>query len=125
MITHTCVAMLAFLVFGLGLNVSLTRMKSKRSVGFDEDTRCPLYRARVAHSNACEYCPMLAVLILVTSGTVAQALALVAVAGRYAHAFGILAFPMHKPNPFRYWGSVGTYGGGLALGIALLSQHLV
>lgn len=119
-----CIALLGFLVFGLGLNVSLTRMKTKRSVGFEEDTRCPLYRARLAHSNACEYCPMLAVLIAFASNSFAEAVALAAVAGRYSHAFGILALPLHKPNRFRYWGSVCTYGGGILLSGCLLLEYL-
>lgn len=124
MISYVSIGLLAMLVFGLGLNVSLKRMSTQRSVGVEEDLKCPLYRARVAHSNACEYCPMLAILIFVTSGSLGDAFALVAVAARYSHAVGILGFPMHKPNRFRYWGSVGTYGGGLALALTLLFQHL-
>lgn len=124
MISYVCVAMLGFLVFGLGLNVSLNRMKGRRSVGITDDPNDPLHRARVAHSNACEYCPMFAILILLSQGKVATILAILAVVSRYAHAFGILAFTLKKPNPFRYWGSAGTYTSGLLLAVTLLTKHL-
>lgn len=117
--------MLGALVFGLGVNVSLHRMKLAVSVGHDSDPDNPLSRARVAHSNACEYCPMFAVLMLCTAGgKIATGFAVLAVVARYAHAFGMITRPLSRPNRYRYYGSLFTYVSGLGLSFLLLSKHL-
>jgi uncharacterized membrane protein YecN with MAPEG domain len=123
-ISYLCVAFLGLLVFGLGLNVSLHRIKTKTA---GEDIKNPtsgLFRARIAHSNAAQYCPMFAVLILLNQGSLATAFGLLAVVARYTHAFGFVAFPDPGRNLPRFWGAVGTYVSGLALSLILLFTHM-
>ena len=123
-IPYLCTAFLGFLVFGLGLNVSLHRRRSSDSLSDQKTIWSPIFRARTAHSNACQYAPMFSVLILLNQGKIAAALAIVAVVARYLHAFGFIAFSKPGPNPFIYWGAVGTYLSGLGLSALLLAKHL-
>lgn len=124
-ISYLCTAFLGFLVFGLGLNVSLHRMKlGKKSAEYLKNPHSPISRARTAHSNACQYCPMLAVLLVLGSNSLAGVFGIVAVVARYLHAFGFLAFPKAGPNPFLFAGATGTYLSGLALSLILLYEHM-
>lgn len=124
MISYLCTAFLGLLVFGLGLNVSLNRMKSDDS-GREalKNPKSPLFRARIAHSNACQYCPMFAILILLNQGSLAGIIAIAAVISRALHAFGFLGFTK-APNPFIFAGATGTYLSGLALSLLLLFEHM-
>jgi uncharacterized protein len=125
MISYVCTAFLGLLVFGLGLNVSLNRMKSRDSAVDDlKNPSSSLFRARIAHSNACQYCPMFAVLILLNQGPMVGICAIVAVVARYLHAFGFLGFSKPGPNPFIFAGAAGTYLSGLALSLLLLFRHM-
>lgn len=78
----------------------------------------------MAHSNACQYAPMLALLILLNTNDLAGILGIVAVVSRYLHAFGFLAFTKPPPNPFVFGGALGTYLSGLGLSIMVLVEHL-
>ena len=125
MISYLCTAFLGFLVFGLGLNVSLHRIKLRAKS--HEELKNPhssISRARVAHSNACQYAAMLAVLMLLTQGPLSGIFGITAVISRYLHAFGFLGFSKAAPNPFLFAGACGTYISGLALSTLLLYQHM-
>ncbi len=117
-ITFVSVACLAALQILLALNCSLNRIILKRSHGCDEDPENSLYRAIVAHRNACEYGPILCILLLVCamistygSGMPTWAVwlgpALVAV--RVCHAASILMFSLRRPTIWRRIGAIGTY----------------
>lgn len=112
------VACLALLQILLALNCSLNRIMLKKSHGCDEDPANSLYRAIVAHRNACEYGPILCILLLVCSGIAAMGTELPAwstwlgpalVFIRVSHAAGILFFNLRRPNALRRLGAIGTY----------------
>jgi uncharacterized membrane protein YecN with MAPEG domain len=119
-----CVALLGFLVFGLGFVVSMTRGKTKTAYGYTVDPADRLYKAIRAHGNTTEYAPMLAVLIL-TLGMVYPAPWVLwcmglATLSRYLAVFGIaFSSTLAKPNPLRVIGAVGTYAAGVSLCLAL------
>ena len=97
-----CIALLGFLVLGLGLNVVVFRGKTNTITGTINEPDNPLNKAIRAHGNTTEYAPILAVLIYVLAK--------------------ILVFPatMAKPNPMRFIGALGTFVFGLALCVALV-----
>jgi uncharacterized membrane protein YecN with MAPEG domain len=120
-----CTALLGLLVFGLGFAVSLARGREEVLIGFDSDPTNRLHKLVRAHANACEYAPMLAVLILFlgTHDPSGWALAVmwIATAARYVHAAGmIVPATLDKVNPLRFAGALFTYVGGFALVLALL-----
>src|SRR5207253_1002412 len=120
-----CVALLALLLFGLGINVSATRGRSQKIGATPTDPRDPLFKAVRAHGNTAEYAPMLAVLMLYlgTHSPAAWVIVtmVVVTACRYLIAAGLLFFPtLDQPNPLRLIGAAGTYFGGIALAIAAL-----
>ena len=123
-ISYLCTAMLGFLVFGLGLLVSLNRLKSSSVKDDLKNPSSRLSRTRIAHANACQYCPMLAVLLLLNQGPAVGVLGLVAVAARYIHAFGFLGFARVGPNPFLFTGAAGTYLSGLGLSLMLFWKYM-
>lgn len=115
-----CVALLGFLVVGLGLVVSMTRGSTKTMYGYNIDPADRLYKAVRAHGNTTEYAPMLAVLIL-TLGMLNPApwmmwcMGLVTLS-RYIFVFGIVLPPsMAQLSKLRFIGSLGTYLFGMAL----------
>lgn len=115
-----CVALLGFLVVGLGLVVSMTRGSTKTMYGYNIDPADRLYKAVRAHGNTTEYAPMLAVLIL-TLGMLNPepwmmwCMGLVTLS-RYVFVFGIVLPPsMAQPSKLRFIGSLGTYLFGMAL----------
>lgn len=125
MISYLCIAFLGFLVFGLGLNVSIHRIKTRGRTHEElKNPHSPIARARVAHANACQYCPMLAVLLLLSQGPLAGVCGIAAVVSRYLHAFGFLGFAKAGPNPFLFAGATGTYLSGLVLSFVLLYRHM-
>lgn len=124
LIALICIALLALLVFGLGLTVSLARKKTKTVAGCPDDPSSPLYKAVRAHGNTIEYAPMLAVIIYCL-GTLSPAFWLqgsmvLATASRYLLAYGLLVPTMSKTNRFRSIGALGTYIFGFILSVALL-----
>jgi len=121
------VALLGFLVVGLGFVVSMTRGATKTMYGYNVDPADRLYKAVRAHGNTTEYVPMLAVLIL-TLGMLNPApwmmwcMGLVTLS-RYIFVFGIVLPPsMAQPSKLRFIGSLGTYVFGIALCIALFMR---
>jgi hypothetical protein len=118
----TCVGVLALLVFGLGLGVSLTRGATSTSIGYNPDPKDRLYKMVRAHGNACEFNPMLAILILYLASRNPEAwvawVFIAATASRVLHAAGMILSPsLAKPQPLRFVGALGTYMTGLALAI--------
>ncbi|TBR13818.1 MAG: MAPEG family protein [Rugosibacter sp.] len=122
-----CVALLGFLVIGLGFVVSMTRGSTKTMYGYTVDPADRLYKAIRAHGNTTEYVPMLAVLIL-TLGMLNPApwmmwcMGLVTLS-RFIFVFGIVLPPtMAQPSKLRFIGSLGTYLFGIVLCLALLMK---
>lgn len=118
----TCIGFLGLLVVGLGLRVSLLRGSTKQSIGYKEDPCDPLYKCVRAHANACEFSPMLAILIYALAGEGygwwTSFLFVAAVVVRYLHAAGMLLSPtLEKPQPLRFVGALGTYLVGIALSL--------
>ena len=124
-IATICIALLALLLFGLGLTVSLNRGSTQRVIGHSDDPTDRLHKLCRAHGNAAEYVPILALLIYVLGARgPAPWLAwtfVAATAFRYLHAAGmILPATLATPNPMRFVGALGTYVTGFVLAIALL-----
>lgn len=123
-IPFTCIALLGFLVFGLGLVVSLARGKTRRNYGAPEDPTSMLYKLVRAHANAAEYVPMLAVIILLASRLsepwVLWTMGIVT-AARYLHAAGMVLAPtLDRVFVPRFLGAFITYVGGIVLCAAVL-----
>lgn len=119
-IALACVAVLAALLFGLGLLVSGARLRSGVLVGASTDPDARLNRLIRAHGNTAEYAAMLAVLFLVTGarapGALALSLIVLATLSRVLFAVGMLtARTLTRPNPVRFVGALGTYLCGLGL----------
>ncbi len=109
-----CIALLGFLVVGLGFSVSMTRSKTETLFGSATDPEDILYKMMRAHGNTIEYAPVLALLIFVLGqasqpGWVIWCMILVTFF-RYLLVVGIV-FPksMAEPNPMRFIGALGTY----------------
>ncbi len=124
-IATICIALLALLLFGLGLAVSLTRGSAQRIIGYSDDPTDRLHKLCRAHGNAAEYVPILAILIYILGARGPAAWItwtfVAATVFRYLHAAGMI-FPatLAAPNPMRFLGALGTYVAGLVLAIALL-----
>ena len=123
-----CTAVLAAMVFGLGLNVSRMRGVTGKSGGsqFPQDPASPLFTAIKAHGNAAEYIPTLIVLFLLVGvrspAAVAIPLIIGATLSRLVHAYGVLTAPsMAVQTKGRLIGAVGTYAFGIGLAIAAAS----
>ena len=121
-----CTGLLGLLVFGLGLAVSMVRGRSGTFYAYTVDPTDRLYKLVRAHSNAAEYAPMLAILILYlgvlhTPSRGVLWLVVAATASRYLHALGmILGKSLDRTDPLRFVGALGTYITGLALVVAVL-----
>ena len=119
-----CVAALGFLLFGLGLAVSIMRFRTSINFAHPGDPRDPLCKVVRAHANTAEYAPFLAAIMLYL-GTEPAApwvtWVIVAVtACRYLIVAGILLSPtLARPHPLRFVGALGTYLCGFALSLAL------
>ncbi|MGV6808105.1 MAG: MAPEG family protein [bacterium] len=125
-----CIALLGFLCFALGFNVSLARARTNSIFEGVIDPENSLYKARRAHSNTIEYAPILAILIYVL-GQSAQPgwviwTMIIATFSRYLIVAGLLLpRTMAKPNPMRFLGALGTYVAGFLLSGALLFQAMI
>jgi len=121
-------AVLALLLFGLGVLISILRFRTGILSG--GDTRRPdalINRAIRAHGNTAEFAPMLGLLFLAHGlkqpqlAPTVQALIIAATGCRLLLVVGLLAWPtMTRPNPARFVGALGTYLTGTALAVALL-----
>jgi uncharacterized membrane protein YecN with MAPEG domain len=120
-----CTALLGLLVFGLGLGVSAVRGSTNQNYGYTPDPTDRLYKMVRAHGNACEFAPILALLIMVVGARQPAAwmvwMFVVATVSRYAHAAGMILSPsLASGHPLRFLGAIGTYVAGTALCLAVL-----
>ncbi|MBI1816163.1 MAG: MAPEG family protein [Deltaproteobacteria bacterium] len=120
-----CTALLGLLVFALGFAVSATRGSTGTNFGYKPDPADRLYKLVRAHGNATEYCPMMAILILLIGAHQPSTWMIwtfvAATALRYCHAAGMILSPtLDKPYPLRFVGALGTYLAGFALVVAAL-----
>lgn len=120
-----CIGLLGLLVMGLGLGVSLMRGRTATFIGCKEDPADPLYKWVRAHANACEFAPMLAILIYALASTGYGRwhgfLFLAAVVVRYSHAAGMILSPtLDKGHPLRFFGALGTFVVGILLSLAAI-----
>lgn len=116
----TCIGFLGLLVFGLGLGVSVVRGQTNRTIGYEDDPSDRLHKWVRAHANACEFAPMLAVLIYALASTGHSGwhsfLFVAAVVSRYLHAAGMILSPtLANGHPLRFAGALGTFVVGLLL----------
>lgn len=119
----TCIGLLGLLVIGLGFGVSMVRGRTGTNIGYRDDPTDPLFKWVRAHANACEFAPMLAILIFALASTGYGGwdgwLYIAAVVVRYLHAAGMILSPtLAEPNPLRFVGALGTYLVGFALALA-------
>jgi uncharacterized membrane protein YecN with MAPEG domain len=121
-----CTAILAAMLFALGLNVSRMRGVTAKTGGsqFPNDPASGLLKAIRAHGNAAEYVPTLIVLFLLAGVRSPAAIAIPLIAGataaRLTHAYGLLTSPslaVHTKS--RLIGAVGTYLFGIGLAAAV------
>lgn len=120
-----CTAILAAMLFLLGLNVSRSRGATAKAGGsqLPTDPASRLLIAIRAHGNAAEYVPTLIVLFLVVGARspagVAIPLIIGATVARALHAYGLLTAPsLAMQTRARLAGAVGTYLFGVALAVA-------
>ena len=124
-----CIALLGFLVVGLGFAVSMTRSKTETMFGSTADPEDILYKMTRAHGNTTEYAPMIALLIFILSQSpqsdwVIWCMVLVTFF-RYLFVAGIiLPKSMGQPHPMRFLGALGTYLTGFGLCTAVILQGL-
>ena len=117
--------LLALLVFGLGLAVSLTRARTETLYGVGDDPTSLIYKMNRAHGNTIEYAPMMGVLMAYI-GTFQPShwIAWVIIAAtvfRYAIVVGIITGPtMNQFNIFRFIGALGTYITGLTMALYVI-----
>jgi len=121
-----CTVVLGLLLFGLGLNVSVTRKRYAKGIGHDAGPNDPVHRAVRAHGNTAEYAPFMAVLFLWYAAhgapTWINITIAIATLARLLLASGLLwGGPLNQPNPFRAVGALFTYLAGLVLTASLLA----
>jgi uncharacterized membrane protein YecN with MAPEG domain len=123
-----CTAVLAAMLFLLGVNVSRMRGVTTKAGGsqFPGDPASRLLIAIRAHGNAAEYIPVLIVLFLLVGARSPAAVAIPLITGataaRVLHAYGLLTAPsLAVTTKARLAGAAGTYllGVGLAVAAAL------
>jgi len=119
-----CTAILAAMLFLLGLNVSRSRGATARAgrSQVPTDPASPLLIAIRAHGNCAEYVPTLIVLFLVVGARspagVATPLIIGGTVARVLHAYGMLTTPSLAVNTkARVAGALGTYCFGVCLAI--------
>jgi uncharacterized membrane protein YecN with MAPEG domain len=120
-----CTAILAAMLFLLGLNVSRMRGVTGKAGGsqMPTDPASRLLIAIRAHGNAAEYVPTLIVLFLLVGARSPAGVAIPLIAGataaRLLHAYAILTTAsLAAETRARFAGAVGTYLFGIALAVA-------
>ena len=120
-----CTAILAAMLFALGMNVSRMRGVTGKAGGsqFPDDPASGLLKAIRAHGNAAEYVPTLIVLFLLVGARSPAAVAVPLIAGatiaRLVIAYALLTSPsLATPTRSRLIGGVGTYLFGIGLAVA-------
>lgn len=122
----TCSAILVIVYFLLAFNVSLTRGSTKIGIGTDTPSG-RLNKAIRAHGNASEYIPIFVLLFLYFGFVNARGwiewVVIGVTACRVLHPIAMFLSPdLNKAYAPRFVASLGTYLGGLALGVALLME---
>ena len=127
-----CTAVLAALVFALGMNVSRIRGVRERTGAtlFPTDPADGLLKAVRAHGNATEYVPILAILFLLTGGGQPPVWIVGCILGatvaRLVHAWAMLtSATLATRGRARYAGAMATYVIGLALAVAAVVQPAI
>lgn len=120
-----CAGLLAFLLFGLGLSVSIERGRAGKLGGMPDDETTRLFRLIRAHGNSAEYVPValaIALYFAVADRTTGGLVAIISMtAARYLHAFALIfGSSMSQFNLLRFIGGMGTYLAGFALSIILI-----
>jgi uncharacterized membrane protein YecN with MAPEG domain len=120
-----CTAILAAMLFLLGVNVSRMRGVTAKAGDsqFPGDPASRLLIAIRAHGNAAEYIPVLIVLFLLVGArspaAVAIPLIIGATAARMVHAYGLLTTAsLAVTTKARLAGAAGTYLLGVSLAVA-------
>lgn len=124
-----CIGILAALLFGLGLAVSVQRFRTGTlgPITSEQDSR--LQRLIRAHGNTAEHAPMLAILMGVLGSAPMSSWVNVCVVAatlsRIALVIGLIcAARLDHFNAFRFVGALGTYCFGAALAAALVLRAL-
>ena len=122
-----CTAVLAAMLFLLGLNVSRMRGVTAKAGGslLPHDPASRLLIAIRAHGNAAEYIPVLIVLFLLVGARSPAVVAIPLIVGatlaRLAHAYAMLsARSLAAQSTPRLAGAFGTYFFGTALAVAVV-----
>lgn len=123
-VTALYLALAGVFVVALAFNVSLRRRA--HGVGLDSGGRPDLAAAMRAHGNAVEYLPIGIGMLLVLElngapGWLLHGLGLLLLAGRVAHAQGLLVHG-GGVSPGRFFGTLITWGVIVAAALALLWQ---
>lgn len=110
-VTGVYAALAALLILALGLNVSLQRRV--HGIGLGEGAQGEIARAVRAHANAVEYVPLALLLLLLLElrgwpAAVLHALGVLLLAGRLAHAQGLLVRGGWV-SPGRFLGTLATW----------------
>ena len=121
-----CTAILAAMLFLLGLNVSIHRGATLKAGGSQQptDPANRLFIAIRAHGNATEYVPTLMVMFLLVGTHSPAAVAIPLIVGatlaRLVHAYGMVTAKTlaAEGGPYRFLGALGTYVFGVALAVA-------
>ena len=119
-LTLQCISTLIILQLLLALNVSRLRGQTKVLSGSSDDPGDPLYKARIAHSNACEFIPAFCILMLCLQWVgAANCLGWAfrgVVLARFCHAASMLQpGRIDKPSPLRLIGAAGSVFLGLIM----------
>lgn len=120
-----CSATLVILYFLLAFNVSMNRVRARTGVGAGSNSSGPLNKSIRAHGNAAEYIPLFVLLFLYFGFAGAASwirwVVIAITLCRLMHPLSLyLSADLNKAQPLRFVSSVGTYAGGLTLGIVLL-----
>jgi uncharacterized membrane protein YecN with MAPEG domain len=120
-----CSATLVILYFLLAFNVSMNRMRARTGVGAGSDQSGQLNRSIRPHGNAAEYIPLFVVLFFYFGFAGAASwirwVVVVITLCRLLHPLSLyLSADLNRARSLRFLSSVGTYAGGLTLGVALL-----
>lgn len=128
-VAASCSAILALLLFGLGLLVSLSRGKYNVLIGHPGDPTHFMQKLVRAHGNTAEFAPFLAILFLYfgsqqPSGWMVWFM-IIGTAARILIVIGLLTCKsLERPHPVRFLGALGTYVAGLVLAGEMLRGAL-
>lgn len=129
-----CAAALGLLVFALGFNVSMARVRTRDAHSAGSEPTGRLMKAVRAHANASEYIGVIIALFVVTAlvyqgrdlGLTMSIFVIGVTVARFVHAFGMLTCKtLAEPNLFRFIGAFFTFTFGFLLSGLLLAKALI